>query len=527
MAVRIDEMDRRRLLWRAAALAGASLTPAVLAPRAFGKAGQDDPFTLGVASGEPTPDGVVIWTRLAPRPLDPAGGMAPESVKVRWEVAEDSGFRTLAARGETLAGPAAGHAVHVEVSGLRPGREYWYRFMTAAGASPIGRTVTAPPVGADVEMLKLAFGSCQKYEAGFYGAYRHMAEDRPDLVLFLGDYIYEKGPNPKNAVRLHKNPEPFDIDGYRVRYATYKTDPLLQAAHQVAPWMVIWDDHEVDNDYGDDISEKFNTEFADGAAGFLRRRAAAYQAYYEHMPLRRRSKPVGPDMLLYRTLDWGRLAQFQFLDDRQYRSARACMNGPGDSNLILDCDARRDPARSLLGQTQEAWLMDALSGSKAKWNMLAQQTLFAPMARKDVTTEEPVRFSVDGWDGAPATRDRIVQRWRDATVSNPVVLGGDIHTFAAADVGDASGEAVVAPAFVGGSISSLGAATEQSMRFVAANPHIKLYDGTVRGYGRVDIGRKETRVVFRAMRNALDENTAAYTRAEYVVEDGVHTVHEA
>lgn len=520
-----DFATRRGVLLQAAALAGAALAPAALAPRAFGRTNPDDPFTLGVASGEPSPDGMVIWTRLAPRPLEPNGGMPARSVPVRWEVAEDPGFRVIAARGKALAGPAAGHSVHVELEGLRPGREYWYRFMTDAGASPVGRTLTAPPEGADVEMLKLAFGSCQKYEAGFYGAYRHLVEDRPDLVLFLGDYIYEANPGSKNAVRLHKNPEPRDVGGYRVRYATYKTDPLLQAAHAVAPWMVIWDDHEVENDYGGDLSPDFNVSYPDGREGFLRRRAAAYQAYYEHMPLRRRSKPVGPDMLLYRSLNWGRLAQFQFLDDRQYRSPRACLPlsaGPG--KIIPDCDERRAADRSMLGDRQERWLLDTLSGSKAKWNMLAQQTLFAPLALRDVTTDKPAVWNADGWDGAPATRDRIVGRWREAGVANPVVLGGDIHTFAAADVREQPDGPVAAPSFVGGSITSLGAQTAEYMKFWPANPDIKLYNGTVRGYGRVEIGRKATQVTFRGMDDALRENTGAYDLARYVVEDGRHTV---
>lgn len=522
------EMNRRRLLTQAAAMAGLALAPAALAPRAFGRASADDPFTLGVASGEPTPRGVVLWTRLAPRPLQPDGGMPPESVTVGWEVAEDAGFHRIVRRGRTLAGPAAGHAVHVEVEGLRPGREYWYRFTTKAAASPIGRTVTAPPAGADVASLKLGFGSCQKYEAGFYGAYRHMVEDRPDLFLFLGDYIYEKGPGSKDAVRLHANAEPTDIAGYRVRYANYKTDPLLQAAHAIAPWMVIWDDHEVANDYGGDFSEKFNVEYPDGAAGFLRRRAAAYQAYYEHMPLRRAAMPVGPEMLLYRKLDWGRLAQFQFVDDRQYRSARACLppsSGPGKA--IPDCDERRSPDRSMLGKTQERWLLDTLANSKARWNMLAQQTLFAPLELRAAPRPAAPLFSTDGWDGSPATRDRIVDRWTEAKVSNPVVLGGDIHAFAAAEVRQGLDGPVAAPSFVGGSISSLGASRAETARFEAANPDIKLFDGTVRGYGRVEIGRAATQVTFRALADARQENSPIATLATYVVENGRHSVQTA
>jgi alkaline phosphatase D len=514
-------LDRRRLLLQAAALAGGALTPAAAAPSAYGRTPPDDPFTLGVASGEPTSDGVVLWTRLAPRPLDPDGGMPARSVPVGWEVAEDPRFRRLAARGRAHAGPAAGHALHVEVDGLKPGREYWYRFTTPAGASPIGRTVTAPRADADAAALRIAFASCQKYEAGYYAAYRQMVEDHPDLIFFLGDYIYEKGPGSKDAVRLHQNPEPMDVAGYRVRYATYKTDRLLQAAHAAAPWMVTWDDHEVSNDYGADLSETFNAEFADGARGFLRRRAAAYQAYYEHMPLRRRARPVGPDMLLHRSLDWGRLAQFQFVDDRQHRSPRACRAMQAEPGKVIpECDERRDPARSMLGRRQEQWLLETLTDSRARWNVLCQQTLFAPLELRDPSGAGPVRWSSDGWDGSPATRERIVARWQDAKVSNPLVLGGDIHAFAAAEVRARGDGPVVAPAFVGSSISSLGSLAAEQKRFQAANPHLKVYDASRRGYGLVDISANATRVAFRRVDDARLEASAVRTWLTYDLEAG-------
>ena len=512
---------------QAAALAGAALTPAALAPRAFGQIPADDPFTLGVASGEPTSGGVVIWTRLAPRPFEPDGGMPPEAVPVRWEVAEDAGFSRIVRRGRTLAGPAAGHSVHVEVDGLRPAREYWYRFTMASGVSPVGRTLTAPPAGADVERLKVAFGSCHHFETGYYGAYRHMAEDNPDLVFFLGDYIYERGPNPKAVVRQHKNPEIFALPDYRIRYATYKSDPLLQRAHACAPWMVMCGDHEVDNDYGADQSEQFGTEFPDGAAGFLRRRAAAYQAYYEHMPLRRRTMPVGPDMLLYRALNWGRLAQFQLVDNRQYRSPRPCLTpADGFGKVVPDCEERRSPDRSMLGMKQERWLLDTLSASKTKWNVLAQQTLFAPVDVRTVS-DGPSMWNSDNWDDAPATRERILQRWTEAKVSNPLVLGGDIHTFAAAELSARPGEACVAPSFVGGSITSPGATAEASQRTMAMNPHIKVHNGQVRGYGRVDFERRSARVTFRALDDVKREDSGISTLAAFDLEDGQHGVVKA
>ena len=238
-------------------------------------------FTLGVASGDPLPDSVILWTRLAPQPLDAAGGMPPIAVPVRWQVATDERFAHIVRAGEARAEPRWGHSVHVDVRGLRPASRYFYRFLAGGETSAVGRTRTAPAAGTPVERLRLAYGSCQKYESGFYAAYRHLVADDPDFVLFLGDYIYEGAPTAKDAVRLHRNPEPMDLGGYRVRYATYKSDPLLQAAHHAAPWVLTWDDHEVANDYAAALDQN-NTD----PAAFLLRRAAAYQAWYEHQPVR-------------------------------------------------------------------------------------------------------------------------------------------------------------------------------------------------------------------------------------------------
>jgi len=509
-----DIATRRGLLRGAALIAGTALLPSspglLASPRIT-----DNPFTLGVASGEPTADGVVLWTRLAPKPLEPDGGMGVAPVGVGWEVAEDERFHRIAARGWRLAGPDAGHSVHIEVTGLKPDRPYWYRFRAAGEASPVGRTRTAPAAGAVVDRLRICFASCQKYESGFYAAHGHMAEEAPDLVLFLGDYIYEGDPGSKGAVRQHQNPEPKDVAGYRVRYASYKTDPLLQAAHAAAPWSVIWDDHEVSNDYGGSRDQD-----ASDPVAFLRRRAAAYQVYYEHMPLRRRTLPVGPDMLLYRSLDWGRLAQIQLVDDRQYRDEPVCKISSGRSKLISDCDERRDPRRSMLGQPQEAWLLDALGKSKAQWNLLAQQTLFAHQALPSLADPKAAVFSTDGWEGSPATRDRILARWREAKVSNPVTLGGDIHAFAASDLAEQPGGAPIATEFVGGSITSFGMGAMEAKIVTDRNPHIRFLEGRKRGYGRMDITAKGAQVTLRAITDAADAHSPVSDLASYVVEPG-------
>ena len=273
-----DVSSRRDLLKMSLVVAPALLAMPLRAASALLK---ENLFTLGVASGDPSPDGMVLWTRLVPRPLEAGGGMPSNPIHVRWQVAEDERFARIVRSGTAAALPESAHSVHVEVSGLRPARTYYYRFIAARQSSPVGRTRTAPAMGAAVDRLRFCFGSCQKYEAGHYAAWRHVVAEDPDLIIFLGDYIYEGAP-ADGGVRRHLDPEPMDVAGYRTRYATYKLDPLLQAAHAAAPWISTWDDHEVANDYAGDLDEK------NGDRGtFLKRRAAAYQVYWEHMPLAR------------------------------------------------------------------------------------------------------------------------------------------------------------------------------------------------------------------------------------------------
>lgn len=500
--------DRRRLLIQAAALAGAALTPAAWRPAVAQTRIADYPFTLGVASGEPTPDGVVLWTRLVTRPTERGGGMAHDPVQVRWEVAEDEGFSRPVARGQALAVVEAAHSVHVEVAGLQPGRDYWYRFMAGGHQSPKGRTRTAPRPDADVAKLTFAFASCQKYESGFYAAHRDLAQHHPDLVLFLGDYIYEQAAS-LDGVRRHPKKEAHNLARYRLRYATYKADPDLQAAHAAAPWMTIWDDHEVENDYGGD-QDRWNTP----RKKFLRRRAAAYQAYYEHMPLRRRSIPVGPSMQLYRSLDWGRLAQFQFLDTRQYRPHRTCDNVSNGKLIPANCPQRFEPERSMLGDRQEAWLQDRFRATDARWNLLAQQYLMGQLKL------DGGLVSNDCWEGFAANRQRIFEGWRDARVSNPVSLGGDIHSFFAGDLALEPEGRPLATEFVGGSISSLGRRNAVIARAIENNPNLKFGEGEHRGYGLVELTPGRCDVTFRAVDDARRADSPVADLARFVVEDG-------
>jgi alkaline phosphatase D len=467
------------------------------------------PFGLGIASGYPTSSGMVLWTRLT-------GASAPASV--RWEIASDESMKTIVGRGEVSAEPAWAHSVHVEPQGLQPDRWYWYRFTAGDAQSPIGRTRTAPAAGTAPSRLRFGFASCQHYEQGFFNAYRHMVADQPDLLVFLGDYIYESSWG-RDHVRKHGAPEPYTVEDYRARYALYKSDPDLQAAHAACPWIVTWDDHEVDNDYADDRPE-------DGMdkANFLERRAAAYRAYYEHMPLPARMRPQGPDMRIYTTLDWGTLARFYTLDDRQYRSWPACprpgRRGGSNTVDIEDCGRLTSPGRSILGRAQERWLEGEFGRSHARWNVLAQQT---PMAQFDQKPGPGRRAWTDGWDGYPAARQRLFDSLVNYKVKNPVVLGGDVHSFNVnrlkADF-DNPDSPIVASEFVGTSLTSQAWAQDRLNQYLPDNPHMLLVDSRHRGYVRVDVTPARWTADLRAMASVQTRDAGCSTLATYVVENG-------
>ena len=332
-----------------------------------------NPFSLGVASGDPDAKSVVLWTKLAPNPLDPDGGMKPEMVSVAWELAEDDSMKKVVASGSAIAAPQLGHSVHVEVNGLKPDRWYWYRFKAGDAASTIGRTRTLPAADSAPERLRFAFASCQHFEQGLFTAYEQMAKDDLDLVFHLGDYIYEY-PGTTTRVRKHSGPAKTRIRtlaDYRERHMQYRRDPLLNGMHSKCPWFVTWDDHEVENNYANDIQEEGRNEAPNAdPVEFLVQRAAAYQAYYEMMPLRKRSLPRGPDALLYRKASYGRLAEFFILDTRQYRTDQP----NGDGLHPLNEEALK-PTNTLLGRKQRGWLDAGLISSTASWNILAQQVM--------------------------------------------------------------------------------------------------------------------------------------------------------
>jgi alkaline phosphatase D len=419
-------------LTRRALLLGLGATGALAtcstAPRFAG-----NPFTLGVASGDPLASAVVIWTRLASDPLH-GGGMTAASVEVDWQVAVDERLQQVVRRGTALAHPDFAHAVHVDVEGLEPGRWYWYRFAVGSHLSPVGRMKTAP-VAAGLDRLRFAFASCAHWEHGYFTAYRHMASEDLDFVLHLGDYIYEYSSAGTALAERRPRLQPpglaKTLADYRTLHALYKTDPDLQAAHAAAPWIVTWDDHEVQNDYANGSGQERTPP-----ALFLQQRAAAYQAYWEHMPLRLAQRPAGPDVRLYRRFDFGDLVQLSVTDGRQYRSPLPCPRLPPAKNNarvvdVEDCPDHLDEARSMLGPAQERWLLDGLGRSQAQWNVIGQQVL---MARLDQKPGPGRAIWTESWDAFPAARRRLLGFLAERRIANPVVLSGDIHSFWADDL---------------------------------------------------------------------------------------------
>jgi alkaline phosphatase D len=469
----------------------------------------DDPFTLGIASGYPEPNAVVLWTRLAPAPFVPGGGMPASPVAVDWEVGSDETLRTVVRRGTFYATPDWAHSVHVEVVGLTPARDYWYRFKSGGAQSPVGRTRTAAARGTLPNRLTLAVASCQHYEQGHYAAYRAMAADALDVVIHVGDYIYEG--RGTSRVRAHDAPECHTLEDYRQRYAIYKSDAHLKAAHAAGPWMLVSDDHEVANDYAAEHSGQ-----GDPPELFLARRAAAYQAYYEHLPLPRRLVPFDGRQRLHTNRSFGDLAAIFMLDGRQYRSRQACAPRP----LVEPCAELYSSERSMLGYAQEQWLSRALGASTARWNLLSQQTL---LAHFDQSGDGPRAYWADGWNGYPAARERLIAALRARPAANPVVLSGDIHAFL---VNDVHAEAldydspVVATELVTSSISSQGPPQQNFDRWLGENPNVRLARSDYRGYVRVAVAPQQLHADLVAVDDITRADSPTHVLAAFDVESG-------
>ncbi|MGP3969029.1 alkaline phosphatase D family protein [Streptomyces sp. 6N223] len=521
-------LDRRRFLTVTGAAAAIALTTnlpnpdsadAAVAPRRARDAAaaiDSDPFTLGVASGDPLPESVVLWTRLAPEPFVANGGMGEESVTVAWEIAQDADFLEPAGSGEVVAYAEFNHAVHVEPDGLLPSTDYYYRFQAGDWTSPVGRTRTAPAADDTPESLRFALVSCQRYDQGYYTAYRHLAgEEGVDAVIHAGDYLYEYAVNSVAGARAYTEelPEIFNretttLEDYRLRYALYHSDPDLMAAHAAHPFIVTWDDHEVDNNYAGDVSQD-----DDPAEEFLVRRAAAYRAYYENMPLRAPQLPNEADLQLYRRLHYGRLAQLDILDTRQYRDDQAYDDGwdvPGPES--------EDSERTMLGATQERWLADGWAASEAVWNLVGQQVM---VSRRSNPEQGEGTVSMDAWDGYPAARQRLLDAAETGGVTNLVVLTGDVHVHYACDIKedfDDPDSRTLGVELVTTSIASGGDGAEHPDNWetvTEANPHMHLYDGR-RGYLLVTLDEQQVRADYRTVSHVTTEGGTVTTAASFV-----------
>ena len=471
----------------------------------------DYPFQLGVASGDPDKEGFVIWTRLAPQPLD-GGGMATTTIPVRWEVAVDEKMGRVIRSGESLAEPAWGHSVHVELSGLPAGRDYYYRFYTGSEASPVGRSKTLP---ADPEQLRIAIASCQHFERGFFSAYRHIIDDQPDLLLFAGDYIYET-PN-KRKLRQYVAGEPLTLDDYRIRYAEYRLDPDLQEAHRLMPWVMNWDDHEVDNDYAGLHGQDFQPVLE-----FARRRRAAYQAFYEHLPLRAAARPQGNLMQLYRQLDFGSLGRMLVLDGRQYRHPQACRAQAKRDGRLLgpDCRERLEPNRSYLGAQQETWLRSRLDEASSGWTMLAGPQLVTPFRQRK---DGQLAYWNDDWNGYPAARRHLLNDLQASRASDPVFLSGDMHSFWANQVPsdpDQLDSRPVAAEFVTTSLTANGLPYDLFTSLLPDNPQVHYFESRKRGYTLCNINPQRFHTEFVAIDEQLPVNTSRQSLAGFEVLPG-------
>lgn len=510
-------LSRRHLLRGASLLGAAAFSRPLLAATPWITGAVkfiDYPFKLGVASGDPIPTGFVIWTRLAPSPLD-ASATGPAPIPVSYEIALDDQFTKPVQSGSTVAYPENAHAVHIDVEGLAPGRPYFYRFKAGSEISPVGRAMTTPALGASIDNFKFAFASCQSYEMGYFKAYRDMTAQDVNLIVHLGDYIYERSRGA--GTRRAPVSKARSLDEYRQLHAIYKLDKDLQLGHAHTSWLFTWDDHEVANDYAADQDENFEP-----VATFLQRRAAAYKAYYEHLPIRAAAKPKGPDALLYQRVAFGDLLEISMLDTRQYRDDQACqLPDDGGWRMIPEtCEERLDPKRSILGHDQERWLTWGLARSQAKWNVMAQGMLFS---QHDYQIGEEQKFGSDYWDGYIRSRDRLLQTIEDRDVSNPVIIGGDVHATYVCDVKKDFNDPespTLASEFVCTSITSSNWRHDQMQATLAENPHIHLYEGRHRGYSLCTLTADQMTTDLRVVNDVRSPDLKASTLHTYVVEDG-------
>lgn len=472
-----------------------------------------DPFTLGVAAGDPAADGFVIWTRLAPDPLESAGGMPPAEVPVAWEVANDPAFRNIVRTGEARARAQSAHTVHVECSGLQPHRPYWYRFHSGGATSEVGCARTLPAPGSRVDQLRIASVGCQDYESGYFTAFAHLAaEPELDAVFHYGDYIYEVGRRDRHALRIHSGDETHTLDDYRRRYAQYKTDPDLRAAHARAAFIPSFDDHEVDDNW----AANFGKDDGDTAA-FAARKAAAMQAWLEHMPVRAALR-ASPASRYFRRFDFGDLARMHVLDTRSHRSRQLGEVANSPVRLIQD-----NPSRTMLGAEQEAWLGAGLTAQHG-WNFIAQQVLMMPFdVRRD--GEAFPAFSTDNWNGYPGARRRLADMIAERGLKNVVIGSGDMHQhvvgYLPSDPND-PGAPALASEFLASSITSGGNGSARhsfQQDTLARNPHLSLLNNQ-RGYQLYNISPQSWSADIKVIDRIDIPGGRLDTLATFVVEQG-------
>jgi alkaline phosphatase D len=480
-------------------------------------------FSLGVASGEPRPDGAVLWTRLAPRPLQADGGMPSHRIPVRWLVAADEACQQVLQQGLAVADPALAHAVHVQLAGLPPDRHFYYRFEAGGQFSPVGRSRTAPEPQSHPQRLRLALASCQHYELGAFAVHREIAAADIDFVLFVGDYIYESEMPSYIRRRTHPHVFPrrvadYTLTDYRLHHASYKLDADLRACHAAHPWLLVWDDHEVVNGYSGDQADDM-----DDVQRFLQVRASAYRAYFEHMPLSPTKLPRGPSMRMQDRFEWGQLAELWLVDGRQFRDSPSCggwhelMRG----NAIWGCPELDQPVRTMLGAAQEAWLASGLASSSRAWKLIAQPTQMAPGSIPSPVG--PLRYT-DGWDAFPAARERLMAAIAQPRVQDVVVLGGDVHRHVAArlrlDPSDRRSP-VVASEFVSTSVTSKGLSEWLNSLIRRLNPDVLHMRSDQRGYALISMDPTQLRCTFRATPHPVTPGATLHTQAEFAVDRGV------
>ena len=480
-----------------------------------------DPFGLGVASGDPDSTSVVLWTRL----VVPDNQIErPESVAV--DVALDDTFETLVTSVIADAPAIHGHSVHAIVENLEPDTWYQYRFRVGDTVSPTGSTRTMPSAG-NAPPLRFGFSSCQNWEQGTYAAHRELVDSDLDLFVWLGDYIYESGPNNQGTStsagpRLHESPEVTDLAGYRGRYIQYRSDPWLQAHHAARPWIVTWDDHEVDNNY----AGLANQDDQD-AASFEQRRQAAQQAWWEHMPVR--IAPPDPDssepFLIHRTARWGDLLDLHMLDGRQFRDPQPTdgetINIPQAANLGIRTlgPTARSTDQTFLGIEQRQWLIDQVESSTATWSVLGNQVYMHGL--NALPGAEP-STNTDSWDGYFGER-RLLLETLGATATNLVVLTGDFHAGTVADLRpdpyDLSAP-VVGTEFMAPAISSRFPAALLGLAplVIGLNPQVRHFE-PANGFMvcEVDESTWSTRIF---VVDAADENSPSTAAGDFTVAAG-------